>query len=81
MNDQAYLKRRQVRCALLSFAALTAAAHVLSSLPLPSSQLRHQQTLASSDKRAVAWSALECLVLAGLSGLQMVFFRRAFKNY
>ena len=46
-----------------------------------SSQLRHQQTLASSDKRAVAWSALECIVLVGLSGLQMVFFRRAFKNY
>jgi len=44
-------------------------------------QLRHQQTLASSDTRAVAWSALEVLVLAGLSGLQMVFFRRAFKNY
>ena len=57
---------------------IVSVAHLLSAT---SPQLRHQQTLASSDKRAVAWSALECVVLVGLSGLQMVFFRRAFKNY
>lgn len=44
-------------------------------------QQRHEQTLASSDRRAVAWTLLEVLVLGVLSCLQMVFFRRAFKNY
>jgi hypothetical protein len=44
-------------------------------------QERHEKTLSSSDTRAVVWSTVECVVLAGLSGLQMLFFRRAFKNY
>ena len=44
-------------------------------------QLRHEKTLASSDRRAVVWSTIECAVLAGLSGLQMILFRRAFRNY
>ena len=44
-------------------------------------QQRHAVTLASSERRAVVWSALEAAVLVALSGAQMLLFRHAFRNY
>ena len=44
-------------------------------------QVRHAETLASSDTRAVLWSGIECAALLVLSMLQMTLFRRAFRAY
>ena len=44
-------------------------------------QARHAETLRSNDARAVAWSGVEWAVLLCLSLLQMLLFRRAFRNY
>jgi hypothetical protein len=48
---------------------------------LSTAQIRHTETLASSDRRAVVWTSVEVVMLGGLSVLQMVLFRYAFKNY
>ena len=44
-------------------------------------QKRHAETLRSSDQRSAMWAALECATLAGLAGLQILLFRKAFANY
>jgi len=48
---------------------------------LQARQQRHAATLASSERRAVVWSAFEALVLVALSGAQWMLFRHAFRNY
>jgi hypothetical protein len=80
-TDQAYLKKRQARAQrACAYAAHAQATRALTRMRMRA-QIRHAETLRSSDSRAVAWSAAECAALLALAGVQMTLFRRAFRNY
>ena len=48
---------------------------------LAARQLRHNETLVSSERRVARWSLVEVVVLALLSVAQFGIFKAAFRNY